>query len=100
MSDTGRDKKHEYAVLYLGTPKEPQRKFQRGIPDELQVARDVPKTPKQATGYLSLRQAKDGAYAVNVVGNVLSTNYRIASLNELLTFVGDWASGQYNEVKE
>lgn len=77
-----------------------QRKFQRAIPDELQVARDVPKTPKQATGYLSIRQTRVGNYVVSVTGDTQSSNQRIASLNELLTFVGDWASGQYNEVKE
>lgn len=77
-----------------------QRKFAQQLPDTMQAARDVPKTPKQATGYLSMRQARDGAYVVSVVGDTRSTNQRIASLNELLTFVGDWASGQYNEVKE
>ena len=78
----------------------PQRKFQRGIPDALHAARDVPKPPKQATGYLSIRQTRVGNYVVNVTGDTQSSNQRIASLNELLTFVGDWASGQYNEVKE
>ena len=78
----------------------PQRKFQRGIPDELQVARDVPKPPKQATGHLSIRQTRIGNYVVNVTGDTQSSNQRVGSLNDLLTFVGDWASGQYNEVKE
>ena len=78
----------------------PQRKFKRGIPDELQVARDVPKTPKQATGYLSIRQTRVGNYVVSVTGDTQSSNQRVGSLNDLLTFVGDWASGQYNEQKD
>ena len=77
-----------------------QRKFARAIPDELQVARDVPKTPKQATGYLSIRQAGSGHYSVSITGNTRSTTQRLASLNALLDLIGDWASGQYNEVKE
>lgn len=78
----------------------PQRKFKRDIPDELQVARDVPKPPKQATGYISIRQARAGNYVVSVTGDTQSSNQRVSSLNDLLTFVGDWASGQFNEVKE
>jgi len=77
-----------------------QRKLKHELPDVMQVARDVPKTPKQATGYLSIRQTRIGNYVVSVTGDTKSSNQRISSLNELLTFVGDWASGQYNEQKE
>lgn len=82
-----------------------QRKFAQQLPDTMQVARDVPKTPKQATGYLTIRQDKNGSYAINrmiitTTGDTQSVNQKINSLNELLTFIGDWASGQYNEVKE
>lgn len=77
-----------------------QRKLKRELPDNMRPPRDIPKPPKQATGYLTIRQAKGGHYAVGVVGDVQASTQRINSLNELLTLVGDWASGQYNEVKE
>jgi hypothetical protein len=77
-----------------------QRKFAQQLPDTMQVARDVPKTPMQATGALKLRQASNGGYSVDIVGDKVTVTQSIRSLNELLTFVGDWASGQYNEVKE
>lgn len=77
-----------------------QRKFARALPDNMRPPRDIPKPPKQATGYLTIRQTKGGHYAVGVVGDKQAATQRVNSLNELLTLVGDWASGQYNEVKE
>lgn len=77
-----------------------QRKLKRELPDALLPPRDIPKPPKQATGYLTIRQAKGGHYAVGVIGDTQSSTEHVTGLNDLLTFVGDWASGQYNEVKE
>jgi|688.fasta_scaffold193390_2 hypothetical protein len=77
-----------------------QRKLKREIPDVMHVARDVPKPARPATGYLSIRQTRVGNYVVSVTGDTKSSNQRISSLNELLTFVGDWASGQFNERRE
>lgn len=77
-----------------------QRKMHRELPLPVVSARDVPRPVAQATGYLTIRQTKDGAFSVNIVGDTTSTTQRVSSLNELLTLTGDWVSGQYNEQKE